>query len=390
MSNAAVTLTPPARRTVLVVDDDEPLAHACKRVLERFGWEARVAHDANRAMEILLERTTDAVVCDINLPGANGVNLLEFVRQADIDVPFLLVTGDPTIRTAIDAVELGAAEYMVKPVAPDELHARLERACIAHRERHSVLPESPGSGLLPRPPGVVAFEQALEKLYLVFQPIYDLRSGELYAFEALMRSNHETMKTPLALLDAAEEFGRLHELGRRVRNLASDALPRAPDGTYLFVNLHAADLQDVGLYAEVAPLSGLGKRIVLEITERASMNDVSEPHRCMQKLRRFGFRIAIDDLGAGYAGLNSLATLEPEIVKLDMSLVRNIHVDPTRERVVDSMVTLCHGLGIKVVAEGIETPSELNVVRALGCDFGQGYGLGRPAPSFDVPRILRG
>lgn len=389
MPSTAVTFAPRERRTILIVEDDEPVARACKRALERFGWETEVVHDAAAAMEVLLRRETTAVVCDINLPGANGVNLLEFVRQADIDVPFLLVTGDPTIRTAIDAVELGAAEYMVKPVAPDELHARLERACAAHRGRHSVLPEIPSSGLLPRPPGVLALESAIEKLFLVFQPIYELGSGALYAFEALMRSNHEELKSPLALLDAAEELGRLHDLGRRVRNLASEAYPRAPQGTYLFVNLHTADLGDVGLYADVAPLSSLAPKIVLELTERASMNDVSDPHRCVEKLRSLGFRIAIDDLGAGYAGLNSLALLEPEIVKLDMSLVRNIHADPTRERVVESMVSLCHGLGIKVVAEGIETPNELNVVRSLGCDYGQGYGLGRPAPSFDVPLVLK-
>ena len=100
-----------------------------------------------------------------------------------------------------------------------------------------------------------------------------------------------------------------------------------------------------------------------------------------------GYRIAIDDLGAGYAGLGSFALLEPDVVKIDMSLIRNIHTDPLKQHVVESVVDLSHSLGIRVVAEGIETLSELSVVREIGCDYGQGYGLGRPQAGFDAPEF---
>jgi len=98
-----------------------------------------------------------------------------------------------------------------------------------------------------------------------------------------------------------------------------------------------------------------------------------------------GFRIAIDDLGAGYAGLTSFATLEPEFVKLDMSLVRDVHKSPMKEKLVGSITSLCKELGMMVVAEGVETPLERDMLVALGCDLLQGYLLampGRPFPTF--------
>lgn len=97
-----------------------------------------------------------------------------------------------------------------------------------------------------------------------------------------------------------------------------------------------------------------------------------------------GFRIAIDDLGAGYAGLTSFATLEPELVKLDMSLVRDIDKNPMKEKLVRSMTALCKDLGMLVVAEGVETTRERDLLVELGCDLLQGFLLGRPAPAFEA------
>jgi EAL domain-containing protein (putative c-di-GMP-specific phosphodiesterase class I) len=102
----------------------------------------------------------------------------------------------------------------------------------------------------------------------------------------------------------------------------------------------------------------------------------------LAQLRRIGFRIAIDDLGAGYAGLTSFATLEPELVKLDMTLVRDVDKNPVKERLVRSMTSLCKDLGMLVVAEGVETPQERDALVALGCDLLQGYLFARPAEPF--------
>jgi EAL domain-containing protein (putative c-di-GMP-specific phosphodiesterase class I) len=182
------------------------------------------------------------------------------------------------------------------------------------------------------------------------------------------------------VLEAAERLGRLHDLGRRVRQRAVEGFKPADDESLLFVNLHPADLLDADLYDRAAPLTKIAHRVVLEITERAALDDLTETKHRAAELRRRGFKIAIDDLGAGYAGLTSFATFEPEVVKLDMTLIRDIEKTPVKRQIVDSMTRLCRDLDMKVVAEGIETAAELTCLLELGCDYLQGYYLGRPAP----------
>ena len=131
-----------------------------------------------------------------------------------------------------------------------------------------------------------------------------------------------------------------------------------------------------------APLSRVAPRIVLEITERASLADVPELSSRLARLRALGFRIAVDDLGAGFAGLASFARLRPEVVKIDMSLVRGVEIDPVRQKLVDSITHASHDLGILVVAEGIESPAERDVLAALEVDLLQGYLFGRPERAF--------
>ncbi len=98
-----------------------------------------------------------------------------------------------------------------------------------------------------------------------------------------------------------------------------------------------------------------------------------------------GFRIAVDDLGAGYAGLTSFALLEPDFVKFDMALVRDVQTSPIRQKLIGSMTTLCREMGMRVVAEGIETVEERDTVMQLGCDLLQGFLLGRPGRAFPTP-----
>src|SRR5262249_10274375 len=150
----------------------------------------------------------------------------------------------------------------------------------------------------------------------------------------------------------------------------------------LFVNLHTMDLLDEDLLSPDSPLSRIANRVVLEITERASLDGVKDVRSRIAALREMGFRIAIDDFGAGYAGLASFALLEPEIVKLDIMLVGDIHVNATKQKLVKSMAELCKDMGIMVVGEGVETAEVRDALVALGCDLLQGYFFARPGTPF--------
>jgi EAL domain-containing protein (putative c-di-GMP-specific phosphodiesterase class I) len=222
------------------------------------------------------------------------------------------------------------------------------------------------------------FELALDGLWMAYQPIVSWTDKRLVAFECLLRSDEPTMASPPALLDAAERLGTLPELGRRIR--ARCALAAADAAVpCLFVNLHAADLLDESLYAPSSPLSQVADRVVLEMTERASLDAVPDVAGRMKRLRALGYRIAVDDLGAGYAGLTSFTQLQPEFVKLDMSLVRGVHRNSTQQKLVSSMASLCRDLNIQVIAEGVEVVEERDALLQSGCQLLQGYLFAKPA-----------
>jgi EAL domain-containing protein (putative c-di-GMP-specific phosphodiesterase class I) len=181
------------------------------------------------------------------------------------------------------------------------------------------------------------------------------------------------------VLDAATELGRLYQLGRRIRALGARAMADRTDDLVLFVNLHPDELADAELVADSSPLAPLARRVVLEVTERASLRSSSALEARFARLRELGFRLAIDDIGAGYSGLTSFADLIPEIVKVDMSLVRDVHLSRVKQRTIRSLCALAHEVGSLVVGEGVESEAERDCLRDLGCDLLQGYLFGRPS-----------
>lgn len=377
---------------VLLVEDDSDLARAVTRTIEPLGIEVTYAPDGVIASEALMRQTFDLVLSDINLPGITGVELLRLVRAYDLDVPVILMTGNPTLETAREAVELGALQYLVKPVPMEELRTAVGRGLtlsqLARAKREALAEVNGGSWRLGDRAGlIVNFDRALERLRLVFQPIVESRKKSIFAYEVLLRSGEPSLPDPSAILDAAERLDAIHHLGQRVRALAAEAYRLLPSPEcLLFVNLHAAELTDPDLYDGSAPLSQFARRTVLEVTERASLEGLSDLAARARRLREAGFRIALDDLGAGYAGLTTLTVLEPEVVKLDMALVRNIGESVTKQRVVGSIIRLCRELSMRVVAEGVETGRELTCVTELGCDLIQGFYIAKPSevPLLDV------
>ena len=224
--------------------------------------------------------------------------------------------------------------------------------------------------------------RAVDGLHMVYQPIVVWSSRRVFGYEALLRSSEPTMCHPGAIFDAAEQLDRVELVGRAIRRRVQAPLPEAGHETFLFVNLHTRDLMDDDLYDPEAPLSRVASRVVLEITERASLHHVDDIHARVARLREMGFRIAIDDIGAGYAGLTSFALLEPDVVKVDMALVRDVDKRETKAKLIASLGALCRDLHVVLIAEGVETVAERDALVAIGCDHFQGYLFGRPAAPF--------
>jgi EAL domain-containing protein (putative c-di-GMP-specific phosphodiesterase class I) len=380
-------------KAVLVVDDDPAVARSLRRVLEASGYEVAVAGSGRAAVEEITRCAFDVVVSDIQMPGMTGVDLLRAIRTSDLDVPVILMTGAPSVETAIEALNLGALKYLPKPTSSEVLLESVERAARLHRIARMKRDALKLLGQVDTQAGdraglQASFDRALQTMWMAFQPIVDERAKRVFGYEALMRTTEASLPHPGAVLGAAERLNQLDNLGRRVRALSAEAFERAPGDAVLFVNLHTRDLLDASLYDPRSPLTKIAQRVVLEVTERSTIDDVKDIQIRVAALRRLGFRIAIDDLGAGYAGLSSFAALEPEIVKLDMSLVRNVHQSEIRQRLIGSLTALCKEMKMRVVAEGVELAEEREIVSGIGCDLLQGYLFARPGPPFPVPAMF--
>jgi EAL domain-containing protein (putative c-di-GMP-specific phosphodiesterase class I) len=137
-------------------------------------------------------------------------------------------------------------------------------------------------------------------------------------------------------------------------------------------------------------LSGLpAERIVLEITEHAHVEDYDALLCALEPLRKNGVRLAVDDAGAGYSGLQHILQIRPDFIKLDMALTRHIDLDPARRALASALVAFARDTGSRIIAEGVETASELNTLRGIGIEKAQGYFLGRPMPIGDAVKLLR-
>lgn len=380
---------PPSIRGVaaklLVVDDEPEPLRATARVLRQLGYTVTALDSGEEAAAAISTGGFDAVISDISMPGLDGIELLKLVHQHDEDLPVVLVTGAPVVETAVMALDHGAYKYLLKPVAAPRLEevvrtaVRMRRMAEIRREAVRV------GGAAPTDDLADSFRRAMESMWVAYQPIVR-RSGELFGYEALLRSSEPKLPHPGAVVGAAERLNRLNELGRTVRHRAAQPIVRADDGATLFVNLHPRDLEDDELLSPNSALAKIATRVVLEITERSAVDSVQDLRTKVTRLREAGFRIAVDDLGAGYAGLTSFALLEPEIVKIDLSLIRDVDRMPVKQRLVESITSLCREMNIMVVCEGVETEAERDMLLDLGCDLFQGFYLAKPGPAFPTFR----
>jgi EAL domain-containing protein (putative c-di-GMP-specific phosphodiesterase class I) len=372
--------------TILIVDDEPIVLRGLASFLEQSPFDVVTCLTPHEAIGHISNGDVQVVVSDVAMPEITGIELLRMVRQHDPDLPVVLVTGKPGFKSAFDAIEYGAFLYLVKPVRADVFASAVERAArlyrLAKTKRQAIALFGEGAMDADRVGLETNFERALSGMWVAFQPIVRASDHSIFGYEALLRSNDAAMSGPGPMLHAAERLGELNRLGRAVRERAAKSISGTHRSCTLFVNLHPQDLLDPDLHSDDTALGSVAGRVVLEITERSAITDIENARDLAMGLRNRGFRIAVDDLGAGYAGLSSFALLEPEFVKLDMTLVRDVDTSPVKQKLVKSLASLCNDMGLHVVAEGIETPAERDTVVDLGCDLLQGFLFAKPGPAF--------
>jgi EAL domain-containing protein (putative c-di-GMP-specific phosphodiesterase class I)/CheY-like chemotaxis protein len=281
------------------------------------------------------------------------------LRKVDLFVGCSRLTQSPKIRfkrALLDAIMRATQSIEAER---DEIHCRL-------REQFETV-------------------MAEHQLTSVFHPIVNLRDFEAIGFEILSRGPRETeLHRPDALFEVARSEGRVAELDRLCRRTACEAGEKLPRHALRFINtepltmfLHSHGDSFVEEFVEVTP-SSLRGLTVIEITENSVIDDFDRMRDMVRQLRAHGFRVAIDDAGAGYAGLQTMVEIEPDFIKLDMSLIRGVDTSVVKQRLVRTLRDFCREAAITLIAEGIETASQLETLRELGVTHGQGFLFGLP------------
>lgn len=215
-----------------------------------------------------------------------------------------------------------------------------------------------------------------ENYDIVFQPIVDLQSRTVVSCEALCRFRATPYRSPDKWFKDAADVGLGTELELAVLKTTLAAFPLLPGCLSLSINA-SPELVISGRLSDIIPAQ-YADRIIVEITEHAAVSNYANLHAVLAPLKQLGVKVAVDDAGAGYSGLQHIVQLGPDIIKMDMSLTRAIDTDPARRALASAMVFYAREMGARIVAEGIETASELNTLRLLGANRGQGYLLGKP------------
>ena len=231
----------------------------------------------------------------------------------------------------------------------------------------------------------------------VYQPIIDIAQSKVLGYEALSRPAGEQFENIDQLFKAAYESESIWPLERLCRERAMEGLKMLKPGSLLFLNVEPDSIYDPHFQSDetldmLKQASLSPDRVVLEMTEHSAVRDFTAFRQTLTYFRSLGFRLAIDDMGSGYSALVSVAEIQPEFVKIDMSLIRDLHNRPLKRELVDTITRFCCKAGIEVIAEGIETVEELETLREIGVQHAQGYLFARPSappPEPDMSSLMK-
>lgn len=386
-----------AAASVLIVDDEAANVSLLERLLRASGAErVHTVTDPRQAATRCLEIAADIVLLDLHMPDHDGFDVMAELGErlpADAFVPVLVLTGDATTSTRDRALQAGAKDFLTKPFDLTEVllrvHNLLETRSLyvdvqdhnqslrADLARHA---EEERRRAQERQRREARVEKVISNgaMSMVFQPVADLGSGQVVGMEALARFRAEPQRPPDQWFDEAASVGRGVELELLAVDRALDQLAELPEEAFLALNVSPAAVSST----ELTPiLEGVGDdRLVLELTEHHRVDDYEQLLDALAPLRGAGVRLAVDDAGSGYAGLRHILRLRPDILKLDLTLIRGIDTDPARRALTTAMVTFAAEIDATIVAEGIESDAELDTLRSIGIPWGQGFRLARPGP----------
>jgi EAL domain-containing protein (putative c-di-GMP-specific phosphodiesterase class I)/CheY-like chemotaxis protein len=348
------------------------------------------AEDAEAAIELARRERPDVALVDVRMPGG-GARAAKGIRAICPDTRILALSALEDRATVLEMLRSGVVGYLTKGASAEEILNAVRRSA---RGESSLSPQITGPVITELVGQLEVRDQEAEMrrrrvdlmrrvvqgegVEMAFQPIKDLRTGETVGLEALARFGTRPTASPEVWFHEAAEIGLRVDLELTTARAALAHIDRFPPGAYLAVNLSpdtAVSPEFLRLLAQT-PV----ERVVFEVSEHARVPDYDVLNHSLSELRAMGGRLAIDDAGAGFASLQHILRLSPDIIKLDISLTRGVDGDRARHALASALTSFAAEIDADIVAEGIETREELGALRALGVTYGQGYYLGRPGP----------
>jgi EAL domain-containing protein (putative c-di-GMP-specific phosphodiesterase class I) len=377
---------------VLLADDELGLRVALTELLSH---EERVelvgtAADAEEAIRIAETNLPDVALVDVRMPEGGGPHAARGITRVSPGTRVIALSAYEDRKNVLEMLRAGAVGYLVKGTDADELVDGIQKVAdggtslsaevlsgvvaeLATQLRREEIEQETDQVLR----GDIERFVSGHGVWMVFHPIVDLETRDEIGVEALARFGSIPVKPPDRWFAEATALELGLQLELRTVKEALEALPRVPDGTFLSINCSHRAAASPQLAER---LDGVEKRIVLEITEHEVIEDYAGLAEALAPLRARGLRVAVDDVGAGYASLRHALQLAPDMVKMDISLTRNIDRDAGRRALAAALISFAAETDMTIIAEGIETAGELHALRELGIRYGQGFHLARPAP----------
>jgi EAL domain-containing protein (putative c-di-GMP-specific phosphodiesterase class I)/AmiR/NasT family two-component response regulator len=392
------------RIKVLIAEDDPVVREALSDMLsEEEGIDVvGAAANTDDTIATAVRTKPSVVLCDVRMPGGGGPRATTEILQQLPKTHVLALSAHDDRTTVIGMLQAGAVGFLIKGAPADDIVDAIRLASrgessLSTRIAGQVIRELVGqlelhdheAGLRRKRSELMRGVVKGGGITMVFQPIVDLRTLDVVGVEALARFGGKPLRSPSAWFEEASQVGMRIDLELATARAALAGRPRLARGLYMAVNIspQTAVSPSFPIFMAEEPLEG----VVFEISEHARVEDYDELNAVLTEVRGRGGRLAIDDAGAGFASLQHILRLSPDLIKLDMGLTRHVDTDPARRALASALTSFAEDIGAGLIAEGIETAGELDALRGLHVAFGQGFHLGKPAsmPAGTVRRSRR-
>ncbi|HLO83508.1 MAG TPA: EAL domain-containing response regulator [Nostocaceae cyanobacterium] len=392
---------------ILVIEDEESVRENLLDLLEAEDFDTIAAANGKIGLHLAMSESPDLILCDMMMPELDGYGVLAALRQdpSTATIPFIFLTAKSAKADFRQGMDMGADDYLTKPFT----RAELLSAIMNKLEKYATLKkylitQTAVSQLSPRMQLMgVNLNRAIkqdncEELEIYYQPIIDIATGKIIASESLLRWHNADLGLipPSEFIPLAESTGLIISLGQWVLKKVCEQLSTwrkmGFDSLTIAVNISAIEFNQPDFIHKIINFITTNhvppKCLELELTESMIMQDVNGAIAAMNKLRSLGIKIAIDDFGTGYSSLIYLKRFPVNTLKIDRYFVQNVADDFQKSAITKALIQMGHNLNLKIIAEGVETESELQFLRQNNCDAIQGYLFSRPLPAAEFEKLL--